>query len=311
VSAEGHFTTMYFDADGQQLSVVKSLTHPATASEFKIFETTRDQDGFVIYRGTPRAAAGYQHLSGQISRRESGGLALLTPRVPTGVYRGFVASQRLDDGGLNVAPLASYSYLGESDASLTVSMGVGGGGEYEIYRPLIAGVTRFEDVEGSSPLTTSLSYRMDSELAPRGSPLAVRIVTQRDPVVTRDRHGDGAPRISHMMLDHDGTPLLRRFPSGRIDAISRDDHWLITSTIKDCDPLRLPAMPMLPEFQPDIGATALHRVTRFEYDLQGRLRASVQGGLGSNAERRHELYRDVLADGRMVRFDIPHVDAGF
>jgi len=310
VHAAGHFTTLYFDAQGMPLSAIKSESHPSVASSFKVHETARDEHGFVIYRGTPRAASGYQHLTGRITRRESGGLALHITRIQENPYLGFAASQRVHDGGAHEAMLAAYSYRGQSDTAQLACMNVGGGVGYELVRPLISNITRFENANGTSPLTTTLTYRMNSDIAPLGSPLAVRVVTRNDPVITRDRHGDGAPRVTTSLLDDDGTPLCQKYPSGRVDAIEIDDRGLIVSSIRDLDSARFTSISVPPEFQSDLGVTPIHRITRFEYDLVGRLRAQIDPGISSNADRRQEIYWDVLADGKTIRFDIPHVANG-
>lgn len=69
IRADGHYTTLYFDPQGQQLSAIKSVHHPAQSSTYKIYEIERDASGSVIYRGTPQAANAYRHASGEITRR--------------------------------------------------------------------------------------------------------------------------------------------------------------------------------------------------------------------------------------------------
>ncbi len=292
------FETRYFDETGQPMGKVITDTTP-TGSPSVMWGTDviRNADGQLTEVRTPSNITAYTHSTGVLTESSSVGLIQLYTRLTSTDVKGFVEYGQFKDAGTSGTP----AYTSEQTYS-TLTMNVGSS---IVTRPLANASSRYAarlTVLASPPagavLTTSVSSTAYS------GTLSVQQATVTNPTVASGNNGSGSSTATDRYLNTDGTTQFTKNTQGILTYMGYVNGQ-VTTSVQDADTTTLSGGGVSLPPGLSTSGTALHYVTTYTYDAQGRPETTTtpDGRVMVN------LYTK-LVDQRMVTLSFPRKTTG-
>ncbi len=296
---DGLYLTQYFDEVGQALDRVITDADPDNTSPTPdrwVTHVTRDSSGFVTDLHTPANVTGYTHSSGAVTTSTSAGLVFSYTRATADAVKGYVTARKWKEGTSGTAYYdGEWEYARSSE---TV------GSDSTLYRPFIE-KRHVYDVE-----STSTTDRITTTITPTWTSSTVDLekAATSNPSVATGENGSGSATTSTQYFDADGDKSFDEdeagvityweYTDGRLTKLIEDADTSKTGSGEDFENVTIPS-----GLSSDSGA--VHRVTTYAYDAQGRLDTTTQpdGRVLKN-------YYSKLADSRPATLRYNDYDSG-
>lgn len=284
------FSTHYFDAQGQALSLVLTEGEPADASTRWCHAAKRDAGGMLLFTATPASVSGYTHATGALSMSGTSGVVTHLVRDAgsehAGVLAGFVRGVRV-----NQSPDASGSSYVSTVVHAPQTLDTGA---VCVTAPFISAVRAYPQVNTTGG-ASSVEWQFETQVW--AGTLAVQSVRTREPIVSTLQHGSGAALYTKQWYRKNGTPQVHQSQRDRLTVTKHDPlTGLLTESVRDAAGADIDT----PGPSLTSGNAVPYRVAAsFTYDALGRVLTATDGR-GRVSARAYS----VLAGGETVALQV-------
>ena len=296
---DGSYATQYHDEVGQPLSQVITNGNPTGTVDVWATTITRAGattgsdprvGGWVTTVATPAASTGYTHSTGTINTSGTDGLVWSIAREGADALWGFASGRSWKEG------TSGSGTKSEEFEYEFFSKGINTNEAY-VYRPLILKSHGF-------PTETSQESNKEtweSDAVESSSALAIDTISGKNPTVSTSNNGSNQATTWTQYFRDDSTLAFHVDESGVLVYTEYDDGRLV-KRIEDADDDETSAYDLT---APLSNNEAVHRVTTYSYDQQGRI--STKTAPDGQVTK---YYYSKLADWRIVVLAYPDYDSG-